>query len=32
MTAKTETLMRAYFDAFNRHDVEGMLATQATSA
>lgn len=23
----TEALMRAYFDAFNRHDAEGMLAT-----
>lgn len=24
---ETEALMRAYFDAFNRHDLEGMLAT-----
>ncbi len=23
----TETLIRAYFDAFNRHDAEGLLAT-----
>lgn len=23
----TEALMRAYFEAFNRHDAEGMLAT-----
>ncbi|MEI7987265.1 MAG: nuclear transport factor 2 family protein, partial [Armatimonadota bacterium] len=26
---ETEALMRAYFDAFNRHDLEGMLATLA---
>jgi hypothetical protein len=25
----TEALMRAYFDAFNRHDLEGMLSTLA---
>jgi steroid delta-isomerase-like uncharacterized protein len=25
----TESLIRAYFDAFNRHDAEGMLATLA---
>lgn len=24
---ETETLIRAYFDAFNRHDAEDMLAT-----
>ncbi len=24
-----ESLIRAYFDAFNRHDLEGMLATLA---
>lgn len=24
---ETETLIRAYFDAFNRHDAEGMLET-----
>lgn len=24
---ETETLIRSYFDAFNRHDAEGMLAT-----
>lgn len=27
--SETETLMRAYFDAFNRHDLEGMLETLA---
>ena len=26
---ETEVLMRAYFDAFNRHDLEAMLATLA---
>lgn len=26
---ETESLIRAYFDAFNRHDAEGMLATLA---
>ena len=26
---ETEALMRAYFDAFNRHDLEGLLATLA---
>ncbi len=25
----TETLIQSYFDAFNRHDLEGMLATLA---
>lgn len=25
----TETLIQSYFDAFNRHDAEGMLATLA---
>jgi steroid delta-isomerase-like uncharacterized protein len=25
----TESLIQAYFDAFNRHDAEGMLATLA---
>lgn len=24
---ETESLIRAYFDAFNRHDAEGLLAT-----
>jgi steroid delta-isomerase-like uncharacterized protein len=27
--SQTETLLQAYFDAFNRHDLEGMLATLA---
>jgi len=27
--SETESLIRAYFDAFNRHDAEGMLATLA---
>lgn len=27
--SETESLLRAYFDAFNRHDLEGMLATLA---
>ncbi len=26
---ETEAMMRAYFDAFNRHDLEGMLETLA---
>ncbi|MBS1703783.1 MAG: nuclear transport factor 2 family protein [Armatimonadetes bacterium] len=26
---ETESLIHAYFDAFNRHDLEGMLATLA---